>query len=109
MRASKILGFVAALVAAPVVLSATAGVAAADATATVTAGKKWIVVSVTTTGGDLPEWCRVDPYFGTPQTVSLEVAPSGNLFVDNVPPGPRKVSVWCPNGGATVHDVVVQA
>ncbi|MGW0178791.1 hypothetical protein [Nocardia sp. NPDC003345] len=108
MQTSKILGLVTALVAAPIALVTMAGVANADATATVTAGKKWIVVSVTTTNGDRPEWCRVDPYVGTPQTVNLDVAPSGNLFIDNLPPGPRKVSVWCPNGGAGQYDVVVQ-
>lgn len=108
MKASRILFCAVSFVAASAVSAATAGVAAAQPLVDVVAGKKWIVVSVTPAGGDRPEWCRVDPYFGTPETVSLEVAASGNLFVDNVAPGPHRVSVWCPNGGASTHDVVVQ-
>lgn len=107
MKASRILFGVVTLIAAPLVMTATAGTASAENKVDIATGKKWIVVTVTTDNANRPEWCRVDPYFGTPQTVSLGVAESGNLFVDNVPPGPHRVSVWCPNGGATMHDVVV--
>jgi len=73
----------------------------------VVAGPNWVVVSVTPLGGDAPEACSVDPYNGTPETQSIPVAPTGNVFVDNVPVGTHTVSVWCPNGGITTSTVEI--
>ncbi|MFI5778657.1 hypothetical protein [Nocardia sp. NPDC051570] len=106
MKASRIVTCASALVAAPVIMSAIA-TAAEPPSVDVATGKHWIVVTVQPNSDDRPEFCRVDPYFGTPQTVSLAVPASGNLFLDNVPAGPRRISVWCPNGGVTERDVVV--
>ncbi|MCM6778555.1 hypothetical protein NDR87_34240 [Nocardia sp. CDC159] len=91
----------------PVIMAGVAGAEVEPPSVDVVAGKNWLVVSVKPNSSDRPEWCRVDPYAGTPQTDSLAVAPSGNLFVDNVPPGTHQVWVWCPNGGTTKKEVRV--
>ncbi|GAA5061447.1 hypothetical protein [Nocardia callitridis] len=95
-----------AMVVAAVSVVATAGVASADVGVEIATGRHWLVVTVTPLEGDDLASCRVDPFFGTPETVSWEVPATGNLFVDGLPAGPRKVSIWCPNGVST-QDVVV--
>ncbi|MBF6523105.1 hypothetical protein [Nocardia farcinica] len=111
MTASRSFGRMAALLAGPLMVAGAAGVAGSEpppppAVAAAT-GANWMVVTVTPLGGDAPEWCRVDPYFGTPETLSLAVAPTGNVFVDAVPAGTHTVAAWCPNGGSTTTTVTV--
>lgn len=113
MKASRMLLSAAFTLAGPVMV---AGAALADdelppppppPAVDVVAGANWVVVTVTPLGGDAPEFCAVDPYNGTPETQSIPVAPTGNVFVDGVPAGTHTVSVWCPNGGITTTTVEV--
>ncbi|WP_067852166.1 hypothetical protein [Nocardia shimofusensis] len=73
----------------------------------VVAGPNWMVVTVTPLGGDAADACSIDPYNGTPETQSIPVAPTGNVFVDNVPVGTHTVSAWCPNGGIATTTVEI--
>ncbi len=107
MNMARMLSGVGAVLAVPVIA---AGVAQAvePPSVDVAAGRHWMVVTVQPNSGDRPQNCRVDPYFGTPQTVSLPVPASGNLFVDNVRAGHFTVSAWCPNGGVAKAEVTVR-
>ncbi|AUM16766.1 hypothetical protein D092_22875 [Rhodococcus ruber Chol-4] len=78
--------------------------AQATATADVVAGRER--VKVTVHGVPVhPESCRVDPD-ADGNTRSLPLEPSGSMVAHQVAPGPRRVVVWCPDGGV-VHQQIV--
>lgn len=74
----------------------------------VAAGPNWLVVTVTPAGGAAPDACLIDPYSGTPETRSIPVTSTGNVFVDEVPVGTHIISAWCPNGGTTTATVQIR-
>ncbi|WP_455900718.1 hypothetical protein [Rhodococcus gordoniae] len=94
----------AAVLSAAAITLATPGVAGAAATAEVFPGRTRIMVTVHGVPVH-PESCRVDPD-ANGNTRSLPVEPSGTMIAHFVDPGPRRVLVWCPDGGI-VYDRIV--
>ncbi|GAB2642972.1 hypothetical protein [Nocardia goodfellowii] len=82
-------------------LLATPALAQADdhwGSAQVVAGRER--VKVTVTGTQYPaDRCNIDPSFGTPDTQSISMHPSGTMVIGNLKPGTHEVAVWCPQGG----------
>lgn len=94
----------AAVVSTAAIILTTPGIAGAAATADVVAGRAR--VKVTVHGVPVhPESCRVDPD-ADGNTQSLPLEPSGTMVAHNVAPGPRRVLVWCPDGGIIYQNVV---
>ncbi|WP_068155430.1 hypothetical protein [Rhodococcus phenolicus] len=103
MRIRYVSAAAAVLSTAAIVLT-TPGVAGAAATADVVPGRAR--VKVTVHGVPVhPESCRVDPD-ADGDTQSLPLEPSGTMVAHNVAPGPRRVVVWCPDGGVIYQNVV---
>ena len=94
----------AAVLSAAAITLATPGVAGAAANAEVVPGRTRIMVTVHGVPVH-PESCRVDPD-ANGNTRSLPVEPSGTMIAHFVDPGPRRVLVWCPDGGI-VYDRIV--
>ncbi|MEE2031495.1 hypothetical protein [Rhodococcus chondri] len=80
------------------------GVAGAAATADVVPGRTRVMVTVHGVPVH-PESCRVDPDVEG-NTRSLPLEPSGTMVAHNVAPGPRRVRVWCPDGGVIFERIV---
>lgn len=97
-------GVTAAALSTIVAALAVPATAQAGPTADVVAGRER--VKVTVHGVPVhPESCRVDPD-ADGHTRSLPVEPSGSMVAHGVAPGPRRVLVWCPDGGI-VHEQIV--
>ncbi|MBS9374038.1 hypothetical protein [Rhodococcus sp. B50] len=94
----------AAVLSAAAITLTTPGVAGAAATAEVVPGRTRIMVTVHGVPVH-PESCRVDPD-ANGNTRSLPVEPSGTMVAHFVDPGPRRVLVWCPDGGI-IYDRIV--
>ncbi len=103
MRVRHVSAAVAVLSAAAIALT-TPGVAGAAATADVVPGRTRIKVTVHGVPVH-PESCRVDPD-ADGNTQSLPLEPSGTMVSHNVAPGPRRVLVWCPEGGVIYQNIV---
>lgn len=94
----------AAILSAAAIALTTPGVAGAAATAEVVPGRSRIMVTVHGVPVH-PESCRVDPD-ANGNTQSLPLEPSGTMVAHFVEPGPRRVLVWCPDGGHIFDGIV---
>lgn len=94
----------AAVLSAAAITLTTPGVAGAAATAEVVPGRTRIMVTVHGVPAH-PESCRVDPD-ANGNTQSLPLEPSGTMVAHVVAPGPRRVLVWCPEGGHIFDRIV---
>jgi hypothetical protein len=87
----------ATLASVPAIALATPGLAGADPTVAVIAGRERIKVTVV--GYQFPvDQCRVDPDADR-HTQSLPVTASGSMVAHNIAAGSARVMVWCPQGG----------